>query len=365
MAFNYPHLTSYILPAFYQVAESGKVFLDVLYGPTPPNLGFGHPEPFEHPNVRWYPLKEIKPLGTSIGMYQIGLVSYIIRERPDLVMLWGNPRYISFWLVLLFGRISGIPIFVRGHGLFKKSRVNLPYRLMYTTILRLCTRYVCYTPGVKESLKPLTKNEEKLVVDYNSLYNSYTLHPDERTGEEKGILYLGRVRQGCGVEALVQAVKTLNQQGREIELHVIGGGPLHSYIAEEARRHLWLKYYGEEYSPKKIREISRHCRFGCLPRRCVGLNVVHMMSLSLPVVSHRVLSINFGPEGEYIKHGWNGWLIPGIDMANNIPSLLEGILKCWELPKDEMHLMQQHAFETYQELQNPPLHERWLRIWGV
>ena len=292
--FIYPYLTSYILPVLQGIAESGRVQLHVVSGDSPSGLGFGAHLPFEHLNVRWIQVEEKCLLGNRLGMYQQGVLTHLIKTKPDVVLIWANPRYLSFWGILILGRMLRMQVYARGHGLFKKKKAGFFHRTMYRAIIALSYRYVCYTQEVKDSLLQLTQQKNKLVVDYNTLYNDSPVCPEEKTGQEKGIFYIGRMRSGCGVEALIQSVVQLNQkENLKIELHIIGDGPIRNFLVEKAKEFSWIKYYGKVFDQKKISDISRQCRLGCVPG-FMGLNAVHMLSLSLPVVTHGDLSKHMG-----------------------------------------------------------------------
>jgi len=362
IAFIYPYLTSYIFPVIRKIAESDRVKFDVIFGPLPAGEGFENYVLFDHPNVSWIQLKEKQPFGNRFGMFQSGILRYLIKKRHDSIVIWSNPRYLSFWVVLIFGYLFGTPVYARGHGLFKKERINLFYNVMYKLLLALVNRYICYTPQVKSSLLTLVKREDKLVVDNNTLYNEYPVLPKEKTGEERGIFYIGRVRPGCGVDTLIQAVNRINQEvGIGVELHIIGDGPLGEFVRQQAYEFSWIKYYGKLFDEKRISDISRKCRFGCVPG-FMGLNVVHMMSLSLPVVTHGDLKKHLGPEPEYIKHGKNGWLI---DKPNDVVELTDALRLIRGISTADMNAMQFNAFQKYFWLSNPPFHERLMQIWGV
>lgn len=355
----YPILTSYNLPILKGMAESGRVQMDVLYGPPPAGLGFRENLPFEHPKVVWKEVDEIHPFGDRFGMSQKGIFGYLKKVKPDAILIWANPRYLSFWGVLLLGRIFGIPVYARGQGLFKKNRVSIFYKLMYKSLLALSHKYICYTDLVKSSLLSLTKLPEKLVVDFNTIYNEFPVLPHEKNGQEKGIFYIGRVRDDCGVEPLIESIKQLRlQDHHEYELHIIGDGPMSVFLEEKAALLPWLHYYGGVFDQKVISGISRKCRFGCVPG-FMGLNVVHMMSLSLPVITHSQLDKHMGPEPEYIQHKINGWLI---ENPNDVTGLKVAIRELWQMPAGKFKIMQVNASKTYEKLSDPPLHERILQI---
>ena len=77
---------------------------------------------------------------------------------------------------------------------------------MYWSIRKFSTKYICYTQSVKESLLSIFPNEDYLAVDNNTIYNPYSVQPMAKTGREKGILFIGRLRQNCGIELLIKTV---------------------------------------------------------------------------------------------------------------------------------------------------------------
>lgn len=353
----YPLLTSYIIPVFQRMANSGRVLLNVVYSLPLSSEGFGEQRPFEHPNVSWMQVEDKHPFGNRFGMYQKGIIDTIITIKPDAILIWSNPRYLSFWLVLLVGRLLKIPVYPRGHGLFKKKKVSLLQKFMYNIIIGLSKRYICYTPQVRESLLEISIPESKLVIDYNTLDVECPVRPEEKTGDENGILFIGRLRQLCDIEILIEAVK-IARKALDIDLHIIGGGFLADYVQEAASQYTWISFHGKIFDDKDISEISRLCRFGCQPGY-TGLSVVHLMALSLPVITHGDLYAHMGPEPEYVDHGENGLLYKRRRGVNGLVSIIE---QMFAKPKDQMRLMQQKAFNTYSGLSLPPYYMRLLAI---
>jgi len=355
LMFISPGLTSYILPVLRGLAE--RTFLHVTYSNWNPVLEFGDIQPFEHSHISWYPVKEIRLLRSNrFGMYQVGLISFLLKERPDVIFLWANPRYISFWAVLIAGKLLKIPVYARGHGLIKQTKISLSHRWMYKIIIGLSTKYICYTPRVKESLLSVSIPENKLAVDYNSLYVENPVHANVKSGDEKGILFIGRLRPLCDINVLIEAAKIVRKR-HKITLHIIGGGPLASLVNDACLTNDWIKFHGTIYEHQQICQISLQCRFGCYPGYA-GLSVVHLMALSLPVVTHEELHAH-GPEPEYIQHGKNG-LFFGTRLDTN--GLAESLEYLFTLPSEKIRAMQKRAYSTYVNLSSPPHHERLLDI---
>ena len=352
----YPRITKYILPVIEGLSE--KCDLDFIYSAAAPEEGFGEHQLPQNEHIRWLPVKLLTPFGKKVGQFQSGLVSYLAHGRPDAVIIFANPRYISYWLVLIAGKIMHIPIYSRGHGLYKKVKVSMGYKILYSTMINLSEKYLCYTDSVRDTLLPLVKNPDKLAVDYNTQYNEFPVPPQEKTGQEKGILFIGRLRERCGIEELIAAVRGLRAGGTfDLDLHIIGDGVLGNWVRERSKDDAWIHYHGMVYEDRQIQEISRECRFGVFPGDA-GLSVVHMMSLSLPPLTHNYMYTHMGPEPSYIRSGENGWFYDKLSTTQTLSSVIADLAK---IPPAEMQLMQTHAFQTYQKLSDPPFHERlWL-----
>jgi len=347
-----PLLSNYSRETFFEMAESCEV--DIVFSPTPAGAGFGSVLRPQNSRVRYFVVPTFKPFGDKIGMIQWGIEKYIYRERPDAIMVSGNPRYLTFWTTLLLGRALGIPTYVHGHGLFKKHKIGVLYRWMMTALLKLATSYICYAPIVRQSFIHYGFSDQKLSVADNSMINRFPVPPEQKTGKETGILFIGRLRRGNGVDLLVQVMERIRRvDGLQLTLHVIGAGEEESLLQKEAADRPWIILHGQVYDAEQIQLISRDCFLGCYPGNA-GLSVEHMMSLSLPVVTHDNLASHQGPEPSFIRNGVDGLLY---DHTKPEQSLYESIKS---LASNPMRLasMRQTAFKDYQHLANPPLSVR-------
>ncbi|OGN73487.1 MAG: hypothetical protein A2X25_03235 [Chloroflexi bacterium GWB2_49_20] len=333
--------------------------LDFIFSPAPIEAGFGEHQLPQNDHIRWMSVKTFRPFGEKIGLIQRGLVSYMIHNHPDAVIIFANPRYLSYWFVLLAGKFLNIPIYSRGHGLYKKEKISLFYRIMYGSMIQLSKKYLCYTDSVKDSLLPLVKDPNKLAVDYNTLYNNYPVYPQEKTGQEKGIFFIGRLRPRCGIEELIASIQSLREDSLlEIDLHIIGDGILGEWVRKQVKAYPWIFYHGMVYTDREIQTISRNCRCGVFPGDA-GLSVVHMMSLSLPPLTHDTMYTHMGPEPSYIQPGVNGWFY---GPSSPSKTLSEAISVLIMLTPENMKKFQKNAFDTFQNLSMPPFHER---LWAL
>ncbi len=349
-----PLITSYRIPVYEDL--STKVDLTLLSSSADPKRGFGQFQ-VKDKGFRHKLLRTFRPFGEKVFLYQAGIAHHVLMERPDAVIVFANLRYLSFWTTVVLCRLLGVRVYAHGHGIYKKPTPGAAWRIAYGLLGRLLTRYICYTESVATSLRAIGFPVQRLAVAENSLRNTQVVEPDEKTGREKGLLFIGRLREGCGLEMLVEAVTSLRASGiRDIELHVIGGGEhLAAYRACWAALP-WVVLHGEIFDDKGIADVSRQCFAGCYPGDA-GLSIVHLMSMSLPPITHDDLA-SHGPEPSYIENGVNGILYA---KSGEGLSLAAAIAQLSDFPARRAQ-MQRASFDTYAKLSVPSLGQRIYRI---
>jgi len=350
-----PVFTQYRLPVYVELSRHCNV--DWVFSPSAGNSGFGSVDRPEAPNLRYIEIPTLRPFGEKVGTVQWGLAKYVLREKPDVILATADLNCFSFWTTLLLVRLKGIPFYAHGHGFFKKRKLDSFRRSLMKLLLRLVTSYIAYAPAVRDSFAAHGFSVENISVAHNSLVNSFPVRPEEKTGGERGILFIGRLRRGNGLELLLRVVRRLREvDGFPVSLHVIGTGEEADQLQQEAARCSWVTWYGEIYDPKEIRAISLECAIGCYPGDA-GISVVHMMSLSLPVITHDDM-LRHGPESSFIRNGLTGILF---DHGRSEESLY-GVLQSLVGEPSRAGAMQRSVFEDYLSLVNPSLAER---LWSI
>ena len=347
-----PLLTTYDRKVYVELATHFKIA--VLYSPTAVTEGYGKQVVRDWPrSIDLIEVRTARPFGNRFGMFQRGVAAYLVLERPHIAIVCANLRYASFWVVLVLCRLLRIRVYARGHGLFKKRRASLWLRVAYRALLTLADGYICYTPSVKHSLEQAGCSRTKLRVAENSLTNECFVTPQEKTGTERGILFIGRLRKNSHVGSLLTAAAKLVVEGVPLQVHAVGDGEERQTVEEFWGRQSWAHFYGELYEAEAIRTISRQCFVGCYPGN-TGLSIVHMMSLSLPPILHDNLAAHQGPEPSYVIDQTNGLLF---DYWNAEASLYETIKHAMRSPA-ALKSLQSGAFATYVALTTPSQAER-------
>ncbi len=355
-----PHLSNASREMFLELAQYCP--LDLVVSLAPSGMGFEVAPVAEGSRIRIFSGPTLMPLGKRFGWIQWSVMKYIVQshERPEALFLNANPRYLTFWVALLWAKALGIPAYVHGHGFYRRSRIGVAYRLMMMALLKLATAYICYAPIVRQAFLDHGFPRRKLVVAHNSLINRFPVLPAEKTGTEPGILFVGRLRQESRLDLLLRVVERIRREdGFPLLLHVVGDGEEGETLRSEARNCPWVVFHGGVYDAEQIRKISLDCFAGCYPGNA-GLSVVHMMSLSLPVITHDDLQAH-GPEPSFIRDGVSGWLYdhddPERSLYQAVRSLASDPVKVAE--------MRQNAYADYQSLAHPSLAERLWAIMGA
>ena len=290
--------------------------------------------------------------------YQKNIIFNLIKTKPESVIIFANPRYLSFWILMVTSHILKIKFFSHGQGLYSYAKPSRLRKLMFRLICKYSTKYVCYTDLSKRSMLDAGAPLEKLITIPNSLQLKTYVDPNQKTYTEQGILFIGRLRNGCRLDELIQAVHTCRINGLPMELHVIGSGELEASFKAHHIEYDWIHWHGAIHDEFRIADISKLCRIGCYPGDA-GLSVVHLFSLGLPPLVHRKLEDHMGPEPSYIIDYKNGFLFEKDDSTEELPSTLNAI---WQLSTLELSTIATASYATYLSLNTPPMGDQFVQL---
>ncbi len=279
--------------------------------------------------------------------FQKGMISLVKQLQPKVIICALGNRYLNQWILLFYCKLNGIDLYLHDQGLYNKKKKLAFYRLMYEFFLLWCKGIICYTPLSKESFVKIGIRPKKLFVAENSIYNDYDVPPMKKNYKEKGILFIGRLREGSRLGILINAIVNIRTMGYDVDLHIVGDGELKEEYCRRYNNFKFITWYGKIYDQQEIAKISMECSLACYPGNA-GLSIVHYMSLSLPVLTHDNIATH-GPECSYIKDNYNGWLF---DYDNPEISLLVR-LKEIMYHKEDLGRIGKNAYKTYQSLTSP------------
>lgn len=344
-----PYFTKYRIPVFKSLSEKFNVCLCASV-----DYSFDVEENLDTSTFRFRKLKETHFFKNTL-YWQSNLIKYFLKEKPDLLFLTANPRYLSMWAILILAKISNKKVFLHGQGLYSKNKISIFNKIIFYLFNMLSTNYICYTKISKESLNSLPIYNKSKVAE-NSIVNENPIEKQDTSNN--GILFIGRLRKGSNLDLLINVVNELNENiiNEKIKLHIIGGGNDLEYFKSKFSN-TNINFYGAIYDNSKISEISKECIVGCYPGNA-GLSVLHYMSLSLPVIVHSEIKKHMGPEVSYVIDKYNGFFFK----QNNYESLQKTIKNIFIEKNEDIKPLQINAFHTYKNITTPSLSERFTKI---
>ncbi|MAR92623.1 MAG: hypothetical protein CML06_17340 [Pseudomonadales bacterium] len=336
-----PILASYRDPIFRELNHLLGNELLVCASPAP--TGFGRIQ---------NPVYEIH----DPGWKKLGMFSYMpvrslrqLLRRSDRFIHFGDFKFLSLWFLMFYCFFSHKKLWLHGQGGYKRS--GPLHRLVYSLSVFLCEGYICYTEYSAQALKkilPRSLRHKVIVVSNTLAMEPAECHRNPETGSS--LLYIGRLRKGCGIELLLESAARL-----KLTVKVIGEGPA-GYVDKLKAQFPSARFYGGVFDPQQQEDIARDCMAGVYGGDA-GLSVVHYMALGLPVIVHGDIKKHMGPEPSYVVDGVNGLVFLRGDV--------ESLVNCIAQLRDSKALRQslgEGALETFKRLMKPSMAQKLARI---
>lgn len=337
-----PIITSYRTPLFEGLSKS----IDVTLVCDMPDESFGKitEKNFEIIVADWKSVGNLKYIGPSKVFEQL--------KASDHVIHFSDFKYSSLWLSLIACRFFKCKIWLHGQGGYKKN--GKFQRFIYFLSILFSNGYICYTEYSANSLKlkiPKFLHSKVFVVE-NTLYLE-SLNSFEVKKPKSSIFYIGRLRQGCEIEFLLDAAVQAS-----VEVEVIGSGEK-DYVQSLEKKYSNSTFHGAVFDYQEQHQIASQCFAGAYGGDA-GLSVVHYMAFGLPVIVHSDIDRHMGPEPSYIKDMINGLTFE----RGNQGDLTDKIVNL----KSNKHLrstLSAGASATFEKLSKLTMHEKFLDILGV
>ncbi|KAA6326057.1 hypothetical protein EZS27_024793 [termite gut metagenome] len=342
-----PQLSQYRLPIY----EELSIFYEVhiLSDSISISLGFGNSK-LTNTKIKQHIITPITEFMNGKIIYQKNLIKHIREIKPDKIYTYANPHCVSYWILLIYCLFTKIPIYSHSQGPYNKSK-SLKYKILYFLLAKLSTKVFLYVPYSLQKIEELGLSKNKFQVIHNSIVNNYSILPVFKSYSKTEVLFIGRLREGCNIDLLCDAIIELKNRGIYVKCHIIGSGVLKEFYIEKYKNCNLVRFYGQVYEQDRISEISKNCIIGCYPGNA-GLSVVHYMSLSLPCLVHNNLSKHQGPEPSYIIDKYNGRLFQYGDKENFSLVFTE------MLNETDLQYYGNNAYKTYIELTEPSYAQR-------
>ena len=234
------------------------------------------------------------------------------------------------------------------HYLPKKN--NFYNRLFTKFIFRLYDKIIFYTK--KDWLKSIN---DKIINSQKSSYANNTLVVYQKPflnrslDNQINLIFIGSLRKDKNIKELIELFKILKEKNNNIQLKIIGDGPLKNYILKKQKSISGILYYGEILDEDIIAaHMNKSHIFINLGHS--GLSIVHSFCYGLPYVASKSY-LNHPPEISYLDDGENGILVDA-KKTDKVVGEIENILG----DKNLYNQMSLNAFNSYKKIS----YKKWL-----
>lgn len=195
----------------------------------------------------------------------------------------GNPRSLSTWMILVRAKRRGQRVAVWGHALGRRAgveKMGMGRRWMFG----MADTIICYCYAEKAPLQRLFPHKQILVAG-NAALRQVDCYPSTAPAETRAsVLFLGRLVPDKKPMLLLRALQLAQKTEPGIGAVIVGEGPERASCEDFANR-VGLRevnFVGAEFGQEALRQWAEKCFVMASPGY-VGLSVLHAQGFGLPV----------------------------------------------------------------------------------
>lgn len=237
----------------------------------------------------------------------------------DVIVISGNPRFLSNFPLIIQARRRGIGIVWWGHGWTAgASELNARIR---RAIMRLADVWLLYSDKEVEEYQQLGFEPERLHATNNTIDHrvmdrlrsgwtveqSYAFKAGEGLEHTRLLLFCGRLTPKARLDLALLAMRELVDDGLDVVLVVIGDGPMREEWRQLAGRlglSARVRWLGLLYDEVRLAPWFLAAEAFVYPG-AIGLSLNHALAYGLPVITHDNAR-NQMPEFAALSPGNNG-----------------------------------------------------------
>ena len=270
------------------------------------------------------------PLGLPVALWRFQ-PNVIVSEQLGTLLLF----------TLLYSIIARVPVLLRWEGTpHTERRYSGGARRMVRRLLASCVQgFLCYTSGAENYLRSLGQKQPAMRIPYSA--DDTVFYPPGRVDDRASnvFLFVGQLIHRKGLHFLIPAFCDLLIQFPEVELWVVGDGPLRARleesVPESSRQSIrWFGFLGQT----EIADLMR--KAGCLV--CPTLEdhgpvvQIEAARTGLPIVStpysgNAELVIEPGVNGYIVEPSDKYALVKALSAIHEYPDKLRQYTKSLEL----------------------------------
>ncbi len=223
------------------------------------------------------------------------------------------------WVGSIIARIKGTKVLFWGHGWLRREK--FPQRTIRNIYYRLSSKVLVYAERGKELGVDAGFPARDIVTIYNSLDTDEAervlglieageldeLHPARLFDHQDRpiVICTARLTKVCRFDLLLKAAKILKDQGRPINVLLVGDGTEREALEALARSlEVDVHFHGAVYDETRLAQLIYRSDVTVSPGK-IGLTAMHSMMYGTPAITHGEFD-NQMPEFEAIVPGETG-----------------------------------------------------------
>ncbi len=312
----------------------------------------------------------IKPLKYSIAGNRWVLKEYwgaVFDKQADALIVLANPNMLATWFIVIVARLKGKKVLFWAHGWLKKEAPLK--RFIRNFYFNLSNHVIVYAERAKVVAKECGFNNEKITVVYNSLDYERAVQEREAIAQAETkpenkpqalfsapdrplIICTARVTELCRFDLLFNAARKLQDEGKPINILLVGDGPKKDDMKEMAEElGISVHFYDACYDEAELARLIYWSDLTVSPDK-IGLTAMHTLTYGTPVITHSDLD-NQMPEVEAIESGVTGLLFER-DNADDLAFQIED----WLSSGRQREVVRQACYEMIANKWNPKVQRR-------
>lgn len=270
-------------------------------------------------------------------LWQSNVFKVLRKVGPRSVVVVGDPNFITVWLLLIYGRIFRVRVFLWTHGFIDRGgRTKILIKLI---MYRLSAGLFLYGENSRQELLECGLSKNKTHVIYNSLDYSRQLEQrkqlvdisrdcllDNKVFANDGftLIFVGRLTSQKKLQMCIEALFHIKNLGITVNMIFVGDGDLRARLNAHSQE---LKVEDQVHFVGACHEEATLARYMMFSDACVapgeiGLTAMHAMAYGVPCITHDDPKRQM-PEYEAIVPGRTGELF----CEGSVSSLAFTILK--------------------------------------
>ena len=326
---QYPFIALYRIPIFKKLFASERFDFIFWAGKESPDKYLKSAFDESGLPIEEVPLKVFRvPIINKALEFQLSAIAKLMRVRPDVYIILANPNSVTSWLCMLTARVFGVRVLAWSHGFLSDEKGFKGHIRAF--FYKIPHGHLLYGNRAKDIMVRKGFDPEKIDVIYNSLdYGKQSalrnaLGWDDRANLRKKLnipvnalvlVSIGRLMSKLKIDQAIEAVKKMDQQGKNVYLLVIGDGPEKTNLVQLASLldvADKVIFYGACHEEEVLAKLFNASDVSVVMGK-VGLSAMHSLGYGIPLLTNNNMDKHF-PEIEVIKEGETGWFFEENDI---------------------------------------------------